>query len=92
MTSFPAFAWLFAQPVSERFVTFSEEKHENANTKNKTSYYLKLFKEFPASEEEMLEIVLATREHKIYIFSPPRNILYIYLYNNASFTSVSNGK
>ena len=57
MTSFPAFAWLFVQTVIEkwraidRFVKFSEadvksfsEKQENSNTKNKTSYNLKLFK------------------------------------------------
>ena len=44
--------------VSDRFVKFSEadvksfsEKQENANTKNKTSYNLKLFEEFLASEE-----------------------------------------
>ena len=44
--------------ASDRFVNFSEadiksfsEKQENANTKNKTSYNLKVFKEFLASEE-----------------------------------------
>ena len=61
-------AWSFVQTVSEkmasdRFVKFSEagvksfsdQKQENANTKNKTSlrYNLKLFKEFLANEEEM---------------------------------------
>ena len=63
MTSFPAFAWLFVQTVNEklmasdRFVKFSEadvksfsDKQENAKTKNITSYNLKLFKEFLASE------------------------------------------
>ena len=46
--------------ASDKFVEFSEadikpfsEKQENANIKNETSYNLKLFKEFLASEEEM---------------------------------------
>ena len=46
--------------ASDRFVKFSEEdvksfpgKQENANTKNKTSCNLKLFKVFLASEEEL---------------------------------------
>ena len=49
--------------ASDRFVKFSEadvkslsEKQENANTKNKTSYNLKLFKEFLASKEEMRKL------------------------------------
>ena len=49
--------------ASDRFVKFSEdhvklfsEKRENANTKNKTSYNLRLFKEFLASEEEMQKL------------------------------------
>ena len=49
--------------ASDRFVKFSEadvkslsEKQENANTKNKTSYNLKLFKEFLASKEEMQKL------------------------------------
>ena len=46
--------------ASDRIAKFSEadvksfsEKQENANTKNKTSYKFRLFKEFLASEEEM---------------------------------------
>ena len=49
--------------ASDAFVKFSEadikpfsEKQENANTKSKTSYNLKLFKEFLASEEEMQKL------------------------------------
>ena len=65
MTSFLAFAWLFVQTVdvkmaSVRLVKFSDvdeksfsEQQKNANTKNKSSYDLKLSKEFLASEEEM---------------------------------------
>ena len=64
MTSFPAFAWLFVQTVSEKWramyrfgkffnadVKYFSQKRENANTKNKTSYNLKLFKDFLAREE-----------------------------------------
>ena len=48
----------------DRFVKLSEtnlksfsEKQENSNcTKNKTSYNLKLFKEFLASEDEMRKV------------------------------------
>ena len=40
---------------SEADVKSFSEKKENANTKNKTSYKLKSFKEFLASEEEMLK-------------------------------------
>ena len=42
--------------ASDRFLTFlksSSKKQENADTKNKTSYNLKLFKEFLANEEKM---------------------------------------
>ena len=49
--------------ASDRFVKFFEtdvksfsEKQESANTKNKTSYNLKLFKEFLAVEEEMRKL------------------------------------
>ena len=48
MTVFPAFAWLFVQTASEKFVKFSEadvksfsEKQDNAITKNKNSYNLR---------------------------------------------------
>ena len=41
---------------SEADVKSFSEKHENANTKNKTSYNLKLFKEFLASEEKMRKL------------------------------------
>ena len=49
--------------ASDNFVKFSEaevksfsEKQENANTKNKNSYNLRIFKEFLASEEEMRKL------------------------------------
>ena len=49
--------------ASDRFVKFSEadvksfsDKQENAKTKNITSYNLKLFKEFLASEQEMRKL------------------------------------
>ena len=49
--------------VSDRFMKFSEaevksfsEKQESPNTKNKTSYNWKLFKEFLASEEEIWKL------------------------------------
>ena len=49
--------------ASDRFVKFSQadlksfsEKQENATTNNKTSYNLKLFKEFLANEEEMRKL------------------------------------
>ena len=49
--------------ASDRFVKFSEtdvksfsDKQDNANTKNKTSYNLKLFKKFLASKEEMRKL------------------------------------
>ena len=38
---------------SESDVKSFSDKQENANTKNETSYNLKLFKEFLANEEEM---------------------------------------
>ena len=38
---------------SEADVKSFSEKQKNANTKNKTSYNLKLFKKFLASEEEI---------------------------------------
>ena len=41
---------------SEADVKSFSEKQENANMKNKTSYNLKLFKEFLASEEEMRKL------------------------------------
>ena len=51
------------QTIIERFVKFSHadvksffEKQENNNTKNKTSYNLKLLKEVLASEEEMRKL------------------------------------
>ena len=49
--------------ASDRFMKFSEsdvksfsEKQENATTKNKTSYNLKILKTFLASEEEMRKL------------------------------------
>ena len=76
MTSFPALSRLFVQTASEqmvslnRFMKFSEsdvksfsEEQEHANTKKKTtSYNIKLFKEFLASEEEMREIEIPAAE------------------------------
>lgn len=56
--------------ASDAFVKFSEadikpfsEKQENANTKNKTSYNLKLFKEFLATELQgfAIKFVLGVR-------------------------------
>ena len=41
---------------SEADVKSFSDKQETANTKNKTSYNLKLFKEFLASEEEMRKL------------------------------------
>ena len=38
---------------SEAAIKSFSEKQENANTKNETSWNLKLFKEFHASEEEV---------------------------------------
>ena len=61
MTSFPAFVWLFVLTLSEKWLAIDEkfseadiksfsDKQRNANTENKTSYNLNLFKELLVSE------------------------------------------